>query len=166
MRRKIYNYFKKNNIPEIVFAHCDIPCKIYDPIIVQIGVVTMLRLADLIEDLDNSNSPSVDDKAQFNRLVNQKEEHGIRVKEEIRVIWGDYFKKHHFEEFPELHDLTHSIMIKCSNSKQIINKDCVIDLLDSVNRFAEIFWHTKKIKTFKAKCPYPPGIELVYPNLN
>ena len=35
---------------ENVKAHCDIPCKLYDPAISIIAVVTILRLIDLIEE--------------------------------------------------------------------------------------------------------------------
>tara|TARA_B100000686_G_scaffold252705_1_gene263477 strand:- start:14 stop:517 length:504 start_codon:yes stop_codon:yes gene_type:complete len=161
----LHNYLNDKSRFETVFAHCDIPCKIYDPIFSQISVLTMIRLVDLIDELDISNSSSINDKAQFNRLVSQKEEHGIKVKDEISIIWGDYFKKPQFDEFPEIHELTHLIMLQCSKSKQNLDRSCVIELLVSVNRFAEIFWYTKNIKTFKAKCPYPPELALVYPDL-
>ena len=161
----LHNYLNDKSRFETVFAHCDIPCKIYDPIFAQIFVLTMIRLVDLIDELDISNSSSINDKAQFSRLVSQKEEHGIKVKDEISIIWGDYFKKPQFDEFPEIHELTHLIMLQCSKSKQNLDRSCVIELLVSVNRFAEIFWYTKNIKTFKAKCPYPPELALVYPDL-
>ena len=161
----LHNYLNDKSRFETVFAHCDIPCKIYDPIFAQISVLTMIRLVDLIDELDISSSSSINDKAQFNRLVSQKEEHGIKVKDEISIIWGDYFKKPQFDEFPEIHELTHLIMLQCSKSKQNLDRSCVIELLVSVNRFAEIFWSTKNINTFKAKCPYPPELALVYPDL-
>ena len=161
----LHNYLNDKSRFETVFAHCDIPCKIYDPIFAQISVLTMIRLVDLIDELDISNSSSINNKAQFSRLVSQKEEHGIKVKDEISIIWGDYFKKPQFDEFPEIHELTHLIMLQCSKSKQNLDRSCVIELLVSVNRFAEIFWYTKNIKTFKAKCPYPPELALIYPDL-
>ena len=76
----------------------------------------MIRIIDLIEDLDVSDNANLNNKAQLSRLISQKEEHGIKVKEEIRVIWGDYFKKPQIDQFPEIHDLTHSIMLLCSKS--------------------------------------------------
>ena len=45
------------------------------------------------------------------------------------------------------------------------NKELTIDLLKKVNRFAEIFWTSKNVKTYKAICPYPPAQELIYPDL-
>ena len=39
-------------------AHCDIPCKIYDPIVIQIAALTVVRIIDIIEEkkLDPSKS--------------------------------------------------------------------------------------------------------------
>tara|TARA_B100000989_G_C19506884_1_gene456911 strand:+ start:531 stop:1034 length:504 start_codon:yes stop_codon:yes gene_type:complete len=164
----LYNLIDKlNNSYEFdeAKAHCDIPCKIYDPIIAQIAVLTIIRTVDLINELEEKDNLSSGDNAQFSRLVSQKEEHGIRVKEEIRVIWGDYFKEPQISEFPEIHELTHKIMLAASKSKQNIDKNASLELLDNVNRFAEIFWKTKGVNTFKATSPYPPALELIYPDL-
>ncbi len=148
-------------------AHCDIPCKIYDPITAQISVLTMIRMVDLIEELE---LPGVDKDANYlstlTRLVAQKEEHGSKLKQEIHIIWGDYIKQPQLEAFPDLHSLVHSIMLKASHCKQKVDKKATLELLTLVNRFADIFWQTKGISTFKAVCPYPPAQELVYPKLD
>ena len=164
----LYNLIDKLNHSykfEEAKAHCDIPCKIYDPIISQIAVLTMIRIVDLIEEIKQKDSLSLDDHAQLSRLISQKEEHGIKVKEEVRVIWGDYFKEPQISAFPEIHNLTHKIMLGASKSKQTVDKKASLELLDNVNKFAEIFWKTKNINTFKASSPYPPSLELVYPDL-
>ena len=111
----------------------------------------MIRLVDLIEDINKKESLSSNDYAQISRLIAQKEEHGHKVKDEVRVIWGDYIKEPQLEKYPELHGLAHSIMLQSSKAKQNIDKDATLDLLNKVNRFAEIFWDSKGIKTFKSK---------------
>ena len=148
-----------------VSAHCDIPCKIYDPITAQLAVLTMVRMVDLLNELNVKKQFSNQDNAQFNRLVAEKEKHGKQVKNEIIVIWGDFIKKPQLEKFPELHDLVHSIMLAASSAKQHIDKKVTLDLLTKVNRFAEIFWQCKGIETYQAICPYPPEQTLVYPVL-
>ena len=35
-------------------------------------------------------------------LIAQKEEHGLKLKEDIRVIWGDYIKEPQIKNFPEI----------------------------------------------------------------
>ena len=89
----------------------------------------------------------------------------MKLKEDIRVIWGDYIKEPQIKNFPEIHDLTHSIMLNASKAKQNIDKQATLDLLEKVNRFSEIFWESKGIATYKAVCPYPPSQEIVYPDL-
>lgn len=147
-------------------AHCDIPCKIYDPIVAQISVLTMIRMVDLIAELESSEGEkNAHYISTLTRLITQKEEHGIKLKQEIHTIWGDYIKKPQLEMFPGLHELVHGITLKASHCKQKVDKPATLELLGLVNHFAEIFWKTKGIQTFKAVCPYPPAQEIVYPKL-
>ncbi|MCK8043709.1 superoxide dismutase, Ni [Shewanella sp. 1CM18E] len=148
-----------------VAAHCDIPCKIYDPITAQLAVLTMIRMVDLLEELPAFESMSSNQQAQFIRLIAEKEQHGRKVKDEIRVIWGDYIKQPQLDSYPELHELVHSIMLLASKAKQHIDRAVTIELLEKVNRFAEIFWLSKGIAVYVATSPYPPTEKLVYPKL-
>lgn len=145
-------------------AHCDIPCKIYDPSTAQIAALTVVRMMDLITELDGK-ALSLAEQATLSRLMAQKEEHAEAVKQEVRVIWGDYFKQPQFEAIPNAHDLVHSIMLAGSKARQGISKDDALALLDLVNQFAEAFWKTKGVETFTAECPYPPSQQVVYPKL-
>jgi nickel superoxide dismutase len=155
---------QKLNFP-IVMGHCDIPCKIYDPISAQIAALTIIRMVDLLNELKEKASLTLDEQAEFLRLVNQKEIHGVKVKEEISIIWGDYIKAPQLEQYPELHELVHNIMLASSQAKQHISRDAAMTLLQKVNRFSEIFWATKQVTTFTATCPYPPAEKLVYPKV-
>lgn len=147
-------------------AHCDIPCRIYDPISAQLAALTVVRLVDMIQDLlTHHPQPAGADLAQFMRLVAQKEEHAAKVKDEVRVIWGDYFKAPQFEQVSGVHDLAHQVMLQASRCKQGIARDDALALLALVNRFAQAFWQTKGVATFEAPCPYPPELPVVYPKL-
>ena len=150
---------------EQALAHCDIPCKIYDPISAQLAVLTMIRMVDLLEELRANDSLSLEQQATFIRLVNEKEIHGNKVKEEIRIIWSDYIKQPQLESHAELHTLTHEIMLAASFAKQHINRTATLKLLTKVNSFADIFWQTKGVSVFRATCPYPPAETLIYPSL-
>ena len=145
-------------------AHCDIPCAVYDPAEAQYSALSVLRFLDLIGEMPD-NIQSKKDLAHLSRLVQQKEEHAAEVKDAVRTIWGDYFKEPHMEKYPEIHDLAHSIMMTASKCKQDIDRQNGVDLVDKVNRFAEIFWASKDVKTYKAICPYPPAQEIIYPDL-
>ncbi|MDP3953256.1 MAG: superoxide dismutase, Ni [bacterium] len=142
---------------QIAHAHCDIPCGIYDPHAALIAALTMLRMMDLLG--------KTKDAHEIARLTAVKEEHGEACKREIRVIWGDYFKEEHFKQHPEIHDLVHEIMQLSSKGRQGANRKDGEALLEAVNRFAEIFWETKGIKTKRVKAPQSIEEEVVVPEL-
>lgn len=145
-------------------AHCDIPCGIYDPITAQIAAVTVVRMLDLMADLESKGGDKGKDYINtMSRYVAVKEEHAEKAKAEIRIIWGDYIKAPHVEKFPELHNLTHQIMQFGSKSRQTTDRQAALDFVEAINKFAEIFWATKGIATRRAKSPYNPPLELVYP---
>ena len=145
-------------------AHCDIPCAVYDPGVVQYAALSVVRFLDLIGEMPE-NIESKKDLAHLSRLVQQKEEHAIEVKDAVRTIWGDYFKDPHIEKFPEIHELAHSIMMTASKCKQDIDRQNGIDLVEKVNRFAEIFWATKEVKTETKKSLNPPHMDIIVPVL-
>ena len=95
----------------------------------------------------------------------QKQQHAEKAKHEIRVIWGDYIKPQHVEQYPELHNITHKIMQLGSKSRQTTDRATAVELVETINKFAEIFWATKSVKTKRAKAPYAPALEVVYPDL-
>ncbi|MBN1668907.1 MAG: superoxide dismutase, Ni [Anaerolineales bacterium] len=147
-------------------AHCDIPCGIYDPITAQIAAVTVVRMIDLMTDLESKGGDKgMDYVNSMSRYVEVKEEHAEKAKHDIRVIWGDYIKAQHLEKFPELNALTHKIMQFGSKSRQTTDRQAALDFVEAINQFAEIFWATKNIPTKKVKSPYNPPLELVYPVL-
>lgn len=146
-------------------AHCDIPCKIYDPQIAQIAALSVIRFMDLIQELADKDSLTLAEQAQLGRLMQEKETHAANVKEEVRVIWGDYFKQPQFDQFPNTNELVHSIMLTGSACKQNIGREHGEKLLSLVNEFAASFWATKGVETFTAECPYPPAMQVAYPKL-
>lgn len=142
-------------------AHCDIPCGIYDPMPAQIAALSVLRFLHQASELGDN----LEDRAKLVRLVQMKEEHAEKVKHEIRIIWGDYVKGDILNNNPELTQLCHDIMICASACKQGMHIDNGQKLIELVNQFAEKFWATKKVASYRAICPYEPKVETVYPKL-
>jgi nickel superoxide dismutase len=143
-------------------AHCDVPCGIYDPIVAQINALTVVRMMDLMAALE---SEGVGYENSMSRYVAVKEEHAEKAKHEVRVIFGDFIKDAHIEQYPELPSLFHKIMQLGSKSRQTADRASGVAFVDAINRFAEIFWAVKGIATKKAKAPYAPALEVVYPDL-
>ena len=146
-------------------AHCDIPCKIYDPVSAQLAALSVVRLIDIMTEASAAEPEALQTQNTIARCVMRKEEEAERVKQEIRIIWGDYFKTPQIEAFPEIPGLTHEIMLKASDCKQNAARKDGEALVDLVNRFAEIFWTTKEIETIRHPCPYPPRLATIYPVL-
>ena len=159
--KKGKNMFKINKAQ----AHCDIPCKVYDPAVIQYSCLSLVRFMDLINDEIKDSDMNAAKIAPLARLTAVKEEHAKEVKNEIATIWGDYFKEPQISKHPEIHDLTHSIMQMASKCKQDIDRSHGVELLKKVNKFTEIFWETKNVKTQKCFAPYPPELVIVCPIL-
>ena len=147
-----------------VQAHCDIPCKIYDPAVAQIATLSVIRLLDLIAE-EKGKEYSLESEAKIARLVLEKEKQSTIVKNEINIIWGDYFKEPQIEMCPAIHTVVHSIMQAGSKCKQEIDPENVIKLLDLVNNYASVFWETKAVPTRLVIAPYPPALGFIQPVL-
>jgi len=157
----IENLDKKIGI-EQAKAHCDVPCGIYDPIVAQINALTVVRMMDLMAALKGEGAAY---ENNMSRYIAVKEEHAEKAKHEIRVIFGDFIKDAHIEQFPELTGLFHKILQLGSKSRQTADRESGVAFVEAVNQFAEIFWAVKGVSTKKAKAPYAPALEMVYPDL-
>ena len=155
--------------PGVAEAHCDIPCGIYDPHLMQVAALTVVRMHQLIEALER---PGADAPVEARnkagnaivRYINAKEEHSEIVKKEVRVIWGDYFKPEHLEKYPDLNDVVWGILKLAGKTKQEVNMQFAQDLLAQTQKFAEIFWDTKGVKTKRVPSNQgAAGGELVVP---
>ncbi len=154
--------------PRAVYAHCDIPCGIYDPHEAQIAALTVIRMDQLIGELA---APAMDAKpedraayiSKLARYTAVKETHSERVKSEIRVIWGDFFTPDHAKQFPQVHELTWKILKQASKTRQGTNLADAQELLKLVQEFAEIFWQAKGAKSHRVPSMQKPGGEIVVP---
>ncbi|MBI2086538.1 superoxide dismutase, Ni [Candidatus Daviesbacteria bacterium] len=126
-----------------VFAHCDIPCGIYDPKPAQLAAKTVLVMAQKINQLPKEN-PTVNDRNSFVRMVTVKEQHAEICKREVLILWTDYFKDEHLEKFPDLHDLVWKTTKLCSDNKRAVDEEKARELIEAVDQVAEIFERTQK----------------------
>jgi nickel superoxide dismutase len=133
-----------------VYAHCDVPCGIYDPKPAQIAAATCLKMIQKIKDLppDGTDDEMVSSHNSFVRMVLTKEEHARRCKEELLILWTDYFKPEHLTLFPLLHETFWKASKLCSQVKQTVEESHAQDLVTAVDEIAEIF---QKAEAAKAK---------------
>src|SRR6266568_3316497 len=79
------------------YAHCDLPCGVYDPAQARIEAESVKAICQKYQD-------STDPAFQTRALI-IKEQRSELVKHHLLVLWTDYFKPPHFEKYPQLHDL-------------------------------------------------------------
>lgn len=126
----------------IAYAHCDIPCGIYDPKAAQIAAATVLKMVQLIYDLPKEN-PTANDRNKFVRCVLTKEEHARKCKEEILILWTDFFKQEHLKMFPNLHETFWKAAKLCSTNKQEVSIEYATELVKAVDEIVDIFQKAK-----------------------
>lgn len=151
---------------QVAYAHCDIPCGIYDPHQAQLGALTVIRMVHLINELKKESDTPEAKKAylhQLARYTHVKEDHAELVKREVRILWGDYFKQEHLKDHPNLHELVFKTMKLASKARQEVNLETSEELLATVQQIAQIFWKTKGKETVRVAAPSPSGGEIVLP---
>lgn len=130
-----------------VHAHCDGPCGVYDPASARIAAEAALSMTKKLLALE---PPAAGDKAAlaaynntFSRYVTIKEEQAHLAKEELLVLWTDYFKPQHLEQYPDLHDTFWKAAKLCSATKVGVSLEDATALMDAIENIHNIFWATK-----------------------
>jgi nickel superoxide dismutase len=118
-----------------VYAHCDLPCGVYDPAQARIEAQSVLQIMNKYDGLDDANKT---------RAIFIKEERAELVKHHLTVLWADYFKPEHLEKYPDLHDMFWKALKQASECKHHLEPEEGQKLLDMVDEIAKIFWETKK----------------------
>jgi nickel superoxide dismutase len=140
---KIKNHFPA---PE-VHAHCDGPCGVYDPASARITAEAVVSMTKKILDLE---APNASDKAAniayqntLSRYITIKEEQAQKTKEDLLILWTDYFKPVHLEKYPDLHDTFWKAAKLCSACKVEVSLEHANELMDAVKKIHDMFWATK-----------------------
>jgi nickel superoxide dismutase len=122
--------------PRTAYAHCDLPCGVYDPVQAKIE-------ADSVKAIIEKYNASTDEAFRA-RCLFIKEERAELVKHHLWVLWTDYFKPPHLEKYPELHDLFWKATKTAGDTKHTTDVAVADDLLRQIAEIDRIFWETKK----------------------
>ncbi len=140
--------FQRTAATAPVEAHCDGPCGVYDPASARVAAEAVRSITKKILDLE---PPSGDDPqakvAYLNtmaRFIAIKEEQAQITKDELLILWTDYFKPPHLEQYPDLHDTFWKAAKLCSSCKVEVNSAHCDELMTAVENIHNIFWATKK----------------------
>ena len=120
----------------IAHAHCDLMCGVYDPAQARIEAESVKAIAQKYQDST--------DEVFRQRCIVIKEQRAEMVKHHLWVLWTDYFKAPHVEQFPQLHDLFWRAAKKAGDAKKSMDPKVGDELLALIDEIADIFWKTKK----------------------
>jgi len=126
-----------------VYAHCDVPCGIYETDTLQHAADTCIKMIEKINALPENSGEKSDDHNNFIRMVMTKEKHAQLAKDQIYILWSDYFKPEHLEKFPDLHTTLWQAAKQCSKVKQSISMEEANKLHDMAGKIAAIFKESK-----------------------
>jgi nickel superoxide dismutase len=118
-----------------VYAHCDLPCGVYDPAQARIEAESVHKIMQKYAD-------NTDEVFRIRALI-IKEERAELAKRHLWVLWTDYFKPEHLEKHPGLHDLFWRATKQAGVAKHSVDPADGQKLLDLIAEVTEIFNATK-----------------------
>ena len=116
-------------------AHCDLYCGVYDPAQARIEAESVKAV--IAKALDS------DDPDFRTRAILIKEQRSELVKHHLWVLWTDYFKPQHLEQFPNLHDLFWQATKQAGQAKHSVDPADQQKLLDLIGEIDDIFQKSK-----------------------
>jgi nickel superoxide dismutase len=122
----------------IAYAHCDLPCGVYDPAQARIE-------AESVKAIDQKYQDNTDPVYRTRALI-IKEQRSELVKHHLWVLWTDYFKPPHFEKYPQLNTLFNEAtkLAGAAGTKGSVDVSVADELLAKIDEIAKIFWETKQ----------------------
>ena len=130
----------------VAHAHCDLFCGVYDPAQAMIEARSVLNAC--------TKYAASDEPVFRDRCILIKEERAELVKHHLSVLWTDFFKPHHLEAFPGLHDLFWKTLKQAGDAKKSMDPAVSQKLVDLIGEVSAIFWQTEESK---AAGVYPPA---------
>ncbi|MBP9716476.1 MAG: superoxide dismutase, Ni [Candidatus Levybacteria bacterium] len=143
----------------VAFAHCDIPCGIYDPHQAQVAVHTIIRMTELLGLIKRDDELKAEH--DVSRVTHVKEEHSNILEHELGTLEKDYFKEEHYSEYKELKSLFEIASRLGAKTRQGIDMESGKDLLETVMQISEVFFKSKGLESHRVKAPYPTDLEIV-----
>jgi len=125
-------------------AHCDIPCGVYENNTIKHAAETVFKMATKMHDLphpghDSGKEEKVAYHNTLSRYVMVKEEYAHVCKEQLLILWTDYFKPEHLDQVPDLHDKIWKATKQCSTAKREGTVESAKKLKKMVGEIADIF---------------------------
>ncbi len=118
----------------VAYAHCDLPCGIYDPDQARVEAESCFKI---IEKYNESG-----DEVFRARALVIKEGRADLVKHHVDVLWHDYFKPEHLKDHPDLHTVCWNASKLASTIKQSVDLNDAKRLLSAIELVADLWRET------------------------
>ena len=129
------------------YAHCDGPCGVYDPASARVAAEAVQSMTKKMNTLESNHGDSGSNSASYintmSRYAAIKEEEAQKCKDELLVLWTDFFKPQHLESIPDLHDTFWQAAKLCSACKVEVSEQHAQELMDAVEAIHKMFWAAK-----------------------
>ena len=122
-------------------AHCDGPCGVYDPASARVAaeaVQSMTKKMMALEVPDTQSEQFVGYLNTMSRYAAIKEEEAQKCKDELLVLWTDFFKPQHLEANPDLHNTFWQAAKLCSACKVEVSEQHAQELMDAVENILDL----------------------------
>ncbi len=134
-----------------LWAHCDVPCGIYDPHLAAIAAKTVHTMNKKITELPTPGATAspqevLEHRNTIVRMVQTKETHTQLCKQELLILWTDYFKPEALAMFPDLHEVFWKAAKLCSYNKQHVDLARSQELMDTVEKINQMFQKAEAAK--------------------
>ena len=134
-----------------LYAHCDVPCGIYDPHQAAVAAKTVHTMNQKLTNLPMpptaaSTQEQLEHRNTVVRMVQTKETHTHLCKQELLILWTDYFKPEHLPMFPDLHETFWKAAKLCSYNKQHVDLAKSQELMETVAKISELFQKAEAAK--------------------
>ena len=127
-------------------AHCDGPCGVYDPASARIAGEAVQSMTNKMLTLAENHAGDCSSAAYINtmsRYAAIKEEEAQKCKDELLVLWTDFFKPQHLESLPDLHNTFWNAAKLCSACKVEVSAVHAQELMDAIEEIHNIFWNVE-----------------------
>ena len=128
----------------IAYAHCDVPCGVYDPAQARIEAESVRAIQERYQKAEQMKSADESVEDYRTRCLVIKEQRADLVKHHLWVLWSDYFKPEHAEQHPQLHQLFWTATKEAGLAKKNQDPAQGQKLLEAIAEIGTIFWETRK----------------------
>jgi nickel superoxide dismutase len=108
------------------------PCGIYDPEQARIEAESCYKIIGMYHDSDDPNLKA--------RIIHVQEERAELVKHHLDVLWHDYFKLEHLQQYPDLHETFSKATKQASTVRHPLDLDAARELLSMIDTIDEFRW--------------------------